>query len=123
MKTLASRTALPRISSRIDKAARRCHRPLHLLQLPPILGLNVSPPPPPKPYDPADDDPDVQLRAKLYDHLALVNQAARSLFHSPRIRQSLEIHLSYVDAVESIPAFVGAIFELSRTLPGPLSLK
>lgn len=66
-------------------------------------GLNVSPPPPPKPYDPADDDPDVQLRAKLYDHLALVNQAARSLFHSPRIRQSLEIHLSYVDAVESIP--------------------
>lgn len=66
-------------------------------------GLNVNTPPPIKPYDPADDDPEVQLRAKLYDHLALISQAARTLFHSPRIRQSLEIHLSYVDAVESVP--------------------
>ncbi len=66
-------------------------------------GLSVDQPPPLKPYDPSLDDPDVQLRMKLYDHLALINQGARSLFHSPRMRQSLEIHLSYVDAIARVP--------------------
>lgn len=70
---------------------------------PDIYPLNQPAPPPLKPYDPSSDDPELQLRSRLYNHHALVFQAGRTLFTGPRMQQSLQIHLSFVDRLGEIP--------------------